>query len=1216
MKEAAQVCNSEASSSKSLVSNDNPANKEFDDSCFKTPMLPMKRGSNGGCQSTKKRPGNRTNGQLTPTGDPKSSRNSIGEHDSNESSDKTVSSLTRLSIDGPNSTVSNVTPKNEIKEVIPLDPFVSIGKHSYLCPRAKQYVASRFPKLPQKRPSNENEDFVKEIIIDEFSLLLFSSLEDYNVLKAQEDDEKERLDAEEKQKQYEENLKSGKVKKKGRKSKLDLEKERKALKKKERQERRELKRQKKERKRQPRREHANLTAEERVDRRRERKERNKESTPKDTKVDKERRHEERRRLKQEKKLLKRPQQKTPASATANSTQVHTGALNNIPSTSAVVQLSASPSQSPSTSKVAATETLDWRSITTMRLSPSAGNKRPGSAIGIASQRNGVILSPIDNLNTTGTPPANKIKKMDNNGDVVEDSKSQTIGIAVKSENLNLENVKTEDSTAQRSTPKATPTNNMPTTSSSNGIGFGQSGLSSFGFPGSLATAQLNPLHQAFLNNPELAMNYHQSIASLNAVDPSLMSIAAAGFPPGFPFFGTPQFLQQMEQQRQLASATSGNQQSSVGQIPTAASNRPNSALKPTANSTISLSGMNPTNSATNSAPFALGSFPLASQLAGVAALAKTTSMINPPASCINQAAGNSTATAAGQKASRWCNMHVSLANATARHVANGGKNTSAKATNLPNRVNPPHQQTSQQQGQHMQASTSNNVSASVPTTKDASLAFNKQHQSLAAIAQQQQQKLQSSVSLKSGIGIANNISRLPTTSTQSEVAKKMSGAGMLPPNSLFLAGTSSKQASTLLPIQQTANKLPGDQLSTNSTSSSSNTAHNPNILQQKFPPDFSSMLFSQHGQNQLSNALGFPVAPASAGAGGLQGSLTSGTSAQAAISAQLSQHQPQNQLSSSVATSTAAQLALLTSQLHPRGMGMHLPPSSNSQLSAMNPNALFSNAGLPPNFGAPLQQQTSSALSHFNNANALASLFPTANASRTTNPQNQQHMDSFQAALLQQILSMESKSMPTAAANPSALDILRHQQHQQLNTNPSSSNASTMPQQSRLLDQLGNTQFSAGSSSSALFQQHNLQSMLFAQSIDQENMMRQKLFGQAQQSGGSGGLPFPPGGFTSSNNLNAQLTTAATNSGLNNKSNGPGLSQQAAHPGTGLDTLMLELSRQQGLQQLVAPGRVPQMQMSMHQPSFFGNPNNNSQQMAAVAAMLGIGLPSANNNRT
>lgn len=86
----------------------------------------------------------------------------------------------------------------------------------------------------------------------------------------------------------------------------------------------------------------------------------------------------------------------------------------------------------------------------------------------------------------------------------------------------MENVKTEDSTAQRSTPKsknffgcaiiyknylATPANIMPTTSSSTGIGFGQSGLSSFGFPSSLATAQLNPLHQAFLNNPELAMKW-------------------------------------------------------------------------------------------------------------------------------------------------------------------------------------------------------------------------------------------------------------------------------------------------------------------------------------------------------------------------------------------------------------------------------------------------------------------------------------------------------------------------------------------------------------------------------------------------------------------------------------------------------------------------------------------------------------------------------------
>ncbi|KAI1699947.1 MIZ/SP-RING zinc finger domain-containing protein [Ditylenchus destructor] len=245
-------------------------------------------------------------------------------------------------------------------------------------------------------------------------------------------------------------------------------------------------------------------------------------------------------------------------------------------------------------------------------------------------------------------------------------------------------------------------------------------------------------------------------------------------------------------------------------------------------------------------------------------------------------------------ASRWCNMHVSLANATARHVANGEKNESAKATNLPN--------------------------------------------------------------------------------------------------------------------QQTANKLPGDQLSTNSTSSSSNTAHDPNILQQKFPSvDFSSMLFSQHGQSQLSNAP-FPVAPVSPGAGGLQGPLTSGTSAQEAISAQRSQHQPQNQLSSGVVTSTAARPAILTSQLNPRGMTSacsvtHMPSSSNSQLSGMNPNTLFSNVGQPPNFGATsLQQQTSSALSHFNSVNALASLFSTANASRTANPQNQQHIYDMSIQAARQIL--------------------------------------------------------------------------------------------------------------------------------------------------------------------------------------------------------------------
>lgn len=59
--------------------------------------------------------------------------------------------------------------------------FVSIGKHSYLCPRTQQFFAKHYPNLPQKRPSDENTPLINEIIIDEFSLLLFHSLDDYNV---------------------------------------------------------------------------------------------------------------------------------------------------------------------------------------------------------------------------------------------------------------------------------------------------------------------------------------------------------------------------------------------------------------------------------------------------------------------------------------------------------------------------------------------------------------------------------------------------------------------------------------------------------------------------------------------------------------------------------------------------------------------------------------------------------------------------------------------------------------------------------------------------------------------------------------------------------------------------------------------------------------------------------------------------------------------------
>lgn len=56
---------------------------------------------------------------------------------------------------------------------------------SFLCPRAQQSLAKRFPGLVLTRNLDEGdkkeEDVIQEIIIDEFSLLLFNSMDDYSV---------------------------------------------------------------------------------------------------------------------------------------------------------------------------------------------------------------------------------------------------------------------------------------------------------------------------------------------------------------------------------------------------------------------------------------------------------------------------------------------------------------------------------------------------------------------------------------------------------------------------------------------------------------------------------------------------------------------------------------------------------------------------------------------------------------------------------------------------------------------------------------------------------------------------------------------------------------------------------------------------------------------------------------------------------------------------
>ncbi|VDM23293.1 unnamed protein product [Wuchereria bancrofti] len=93
----------------------------------------------------------------------------------------------------------------------------------------------------------EKITLLKESIIDDFSLLMFKNLNDLQVFQDELKAIKAKEEAEEKRRRYEENVRLGLIKKKGRKSKAQLEKERKL-------ERRRLRREKKEQRRRDRRE--------------------------------------------------------------------------------------------------------------------------------------------------------------------------------------------------------------------------------------------------------------------------------------------------------------------------------------------------------------------------------------------------------------------------------------------------------------------------------------------------------------------------------------------------------------------------------------------------------------------------------------------------------------------------------------------------------------------------------------------------------------------------------------------------------------------------------------------------------------------------------------------------------------------------------------------------------------------------------------------------
>uniref|UniRef100_A0A915D3V6 Uncharacterized protein n=1 Tax=Ditylenchus dipsaci TaxID=166011 RepID=A0A915D3V6_9BILA len=879
--------------------------KEFDDSCFKTPLLPVKKTSN--YQSKKKQA--RTNGQLKPC--------------NGGDGGKSVPSLSQLSISGSSQSSSRQQPPKKADDHPELlDEFVSIGKHAFLCPHSRQYIACQFPSLPLKRPSNPEEDLVKEIVIDEFSLLLFASLEDYNLLKMHEEEEKEREDNEQKRKINEENLRLGKVKKKGRKSKVDLEKERKALKKKAKHERRERKRQRQEQKGLKHRDsqHPQLTPQQREERRKEKRERNNQikqtngqvKTPKLSKEEKQKLKEEQRRLKKEAKLELKKQKKL--ALKANSGVAGTSSVHPVAIGDPTEDTSASTSTIGMAAAVALNnhanpsgEMVDWHSITEIKqASCSPAGKRPASTIGIASpQKNGgVILSPTDNLHTSATttsntPPATKIRKLSMKSTppvtTPEDSKP-LIGIAgssdvkkpenynqhIKSESVN----KLED---ESNTNSKICTNSQPSTSRpATGAPFGQ------------GQEHLASLQQAFLSNPDFAKNYHQSIASLRAVDASLMGIAAGAAPGGFP-----------------------------------------STLLPNSCSNWSYSSNNK----------------------GLMQLLQLEPLCHLPNHRQHK------------PKSRWCCMHVTIANEIARHIE-ASKNPSSKAGDTKQQQQLNLQQ--QQQRFSAGAATLNNHNTAAASGAALSKSQLKQQQRL-----QQQQANNTPSSTAAAKTMQQQFNNHNTAQLQ-QAGRQRASAAAAP---LMFAGNTSKPSST---------------------ATTSNTQQPP-LNNHKLPPMLANGVPSSLAQL---SALGFPLAPPQFGC----------TSAQAAsINAALGQNPAAN------AQQMALQLAMLSQ------LGLNLPPGSMlpAPFNLLSQQQQQHQLPSSSSYANPL----TSLLNTHNTTNRLLNNHTQQNLHNNNNNQSEATQNALlQAALLQGIQSLENKAamqqqqQPQPAAATNAIDLMRQQQ--------------------------------------------------------------------------------------------------------------------------------------------------------------------------------------------
>jgi hypothetical protein len=157
--------------------------KEFDDACFKTPHLPRKT------SNAKRRPNlvPKVNGVMADEG---------------EESAKTAEFIA------------------EELSTVQLYGEPSSSKMPCTCPFSKSFISTAYPNLPTHSSGDAEDEFLRELIIDEFSLIMFRTADDYQVIRTKETERKMKENAEAKKKQYHEDVRLGKIKKKGRKCKV------------------------------------------------------------------------------------------------------------------------------------------------------------------------------------------------------------------------------------------------------------------------------------------------------------------------------------------------------------------------------------------------------------------------------------------------------------------------------------------------------------------------------------------------------------------------------------------------------------------------------------------------------------------------------------------------------------------------------------------------------------------------------------------------------------------------------------------------------------------------------------------------------------------------------------------------------------------------------------------------------------------------------------